>query len=1043
MIFTKNSFGKEGVQDFINDKINSCKLNELLLIVPTNRKIRFLRKELIDLSPGKMCGKMNVDTIGTFSQKLFFGVDDFREDLLSEAAAAVLLKQSFAQIELKYFSYYRKSIPAGTLERIKNVISQYKRLGISPERLKEEAQKLTGSEKSKAEDIAAIYAVYNKKIIDLKLYEIGDVYSELNKFNRDAFISGFRKLYPEVDLVIIQGFDEFTLPEIEIINSASNIDNCRLYLKLDYSGSNPQVFRHLENTFRQMISKRFTPYSVEENETNKFRKIVRERLFLNTKDKFADFNSAISVIKASDRESEVSLIAKEIKEILSTGSVNPNKICVVFNLISNYSHIVRDQFNMIGIPFNLTDRIPLKTSPPVISLLNLLEILDNDFYYNNIFRAFSGDILNHGNLDVANLRRVSVSLKIISGIENWEYSLNEAIQKSDDYENESSKFDKWSFRKAQDDIRAIYDLLEPFNKNLSADQFKHELIKIIDTLKIYDKMVNRNNNLEESIKSFNMFIDTASEILDLISDEHGNKKFPIKFYLTNLRTAVNSSRFNVKEKPGYGVLVTNLNEIRGLEFEYLFIGGMTDGDLPTRYSPEIFFSGSYFKYEEHHAAEERYHFYQSLCNWNKKLYLSYSLTDGNKELSRSIFLNEFENLFEAASLNEENYSGTIYSKTDLFTYYGKHNQELPELLFKGIIPEDIDFTSMKEAIDRDKERLDRLKLPAELQGSALDEPSREMLKNKLNEEFSVTQLESYAKCPYQYFAQRILKLKPVEEPEEDIEGLEIGSLLHTILYEFYTRIRKKGIILSGSNEADFNTAENLIFTIAEQNIKDAGFFSSVNFFEKEKILGIGGNRKASILYKFLLKEREDNGGYIPELFEAGFGNIQYENRKDSYHNVDIKVGDVKLRGKIDRIDINYEKKSYKVIDYKLSGRKPKTADLLDGISLQLPLYLYAAREIIKAQMQKDFVPAGMDIYSLKYKEGDFGRIPIIVKSKKAGVEKDEDVYEELINICLNSIETYVKNIGEGKFNLSELKDREKKVCCFCGFKPICRVQEIS
>ena len=1043
MIFTKNSFGSERIQEFIDEKINSGKLNELLLIVPTNRKIRFLRKELIDKSPGGMTGKMNVDTIGTFSQKLFFGDEDFREELLSEAAANVLLKQSFSETELKYFSNYRKNIPTGTLERIKNVISQYKRLGISPDRLKDEAQKLTGSEKTKAEDIAAIYTVYSKKIIDLKLYETGDVYFELNKLSRPDYITRFRKLYPDVDLIIIQGFDEFTSPEIEIINSASGIDGCRLYLELAYSGSNPMVFKHLEDTHRQMVVKRFTPYPVEENENIKFRKIVRERLFLNTKEKFPEFSNAIAEIKAIDRESEVTLIAKEIKELLTAGDVKPNRICVVFNLISNYSHIVRDRFGMIGIPYNLTDRIPLKTSPPIISLLNLLEILENDFYYNNIFRAFSGDILNSGNLDVANLRKASVLLKIISGLKNWEDSLKDALTKTEDDENEKVNYEKWIFKKAQNDIRYIYELLSPFDNNLSADRFKHELMKIINTLNIYEKMVNRNYNLEENIKSFNLFLDTASEVLDLIEGEHGKKKFPLKFYLTNLRTAVNSSRFNVKEKPGYGVLVTNLNEIRGLEFDYLFIGGMTDGDLPTRYSPEIFFSGSYFKYEENHSAEERYHFYQSLCSWRQKLYLSYPVSGGNKDLSRSTFLNEFENLFNVSSLSEENYTGSIYSREDLLSYYGRHNLESPEKLFTGKVTDDFNFSAIKEIIDSDKNRLDKLRLPAELQEPAVDSSSSELLKNKLNEEFSVTQLESYAKCPYQYFAQRILKLKPVEEPEEEVEGLEIGSLLHLILYEFYTLLNKKGIILSGANAEDFKSAETLIFSIAEQKVKEVGFSSPVNFFEMEKIFGIGGNKKSSILYEFLLVERKDVEGYVPQFFETGFGNIQSEGKKDDNLRVDIKAGEVNLRGKIDRIDINKENGTFKVIDYKLSGKKPTAAELLNGISLQLPLYLFAAKELIKAQMQKDMSPGGMEIYSLKYREGDFGRIPITVSRKNMSIGKDDDVYEELIKICLESIEKYVKKIGEGRFNLSELKDRENKVCRYCGFKPVCRIQELS
>ena len=112
MIFTKNKAEELDIERLLSEKINSGKLNELLLIVPTNRKVRYLRKELISRSPGGICGQMNLDTIGTFSQHLFFGNKDFKEDILSEAAAAVLLKQSFREVDLNYFSNYRKiSLP--------------------------------------------------------------------------------------------------------------------------------------------------------------------------------------------------------------------------------------------------------------------------------------------------------------------------------------------------------------------------------------------------------------------------------------------------------------------------------------------------------------------------------------------------------------------------------------------------------------------------------------------------------------------------------------------------------------------------------------------------------------------------------------------------------------------------------------------------------------------------------------------------------------------------------------------------------------------
>lgn len=1039
MIFTKNGAGDSDIEKLISTKIDSGKLNELLLIVPTNRKIRYLRKELISRSPGGICGQMNLDTIGTFSRHLFFGSKDFKEDILSEAAAAVLLKQSFQEVSLKYFSVYKKNIPSGTLERVKNVISHYKRLGISPERLKQESQILTGSEQLKALDISLIYDRYNIKINELKLFEIGDIYFNLNNLSPSEFHTSFRKLYPDINLIIIQGFDEFTSPEIDIINTLSGVNNIRLYLELDYSSNNPMVFKHLESTFSKLIVKKFTPYTTEENEKNQFRKIIREKLFQDQKDNLPDFESSVFEIKAPDKESEVDLIAKEIKELINNNGILPRQICVVFNLISNYSRIVRDRFTMLGIPFNLTDRLSLKTSSPVISVLNLLEILENDFYYNNIFRAFSGDIINAGNLDISNLRSMAVNLKIISGYKNWIDSLEFAIARSVEISEDGYNFEKPKFQKALADIKSIYKLLAPFDKLLSAKEFESGFLKIIESLSIYTKMVNRQFALEENVKSFNLFLETLQEILYLIRLEHGDTKFPLKFYLGNIRTAINSSRFNIREKPGYGVLVTNLNEIRGLEFDYLFIGGMTDGNLPTRYSPEIFFSGTFFKYDEHHSAEERYHFYQALCSWQKRLYFTYALIDGNSELSRSIFLNEFEDLIRITKLDQSHYSGTIYSNEEVLTYFGKNYTVDPHSLFNGELPSEINFPEIKQSILNDQKRIQQLLLPP-TQQVPLSNPN---LQNKLNDEFSVTQLETYAKCPYKYFAERILKLKPIEEPEEEIEGLELGSLLHSILYQFYTDLKKKNIILGNVNENDFHIAEELIFSIAETKINSVGFKSPLNFFEKEKILGIEDKRQDSILYKFLLEEKNNSGAFIPEFFEISFGNFSYSGNKNTAPPIELTTGKVKVRGKIDRIDLNHKDHTFKVVDYKLGGKKPTADDLLNGISLQLPLYMYAAQKIIKDQLQIDYAPAGAEIFSLKYREGKFGKHPINISYKKLSIEEGASVYEELIKITLAYIEKYVDQISRGMFNLSDLKDRENVVCTYCGFRPICRVQEIS
>jgi ATP-dependent helicase/nuclease subunit B len=324
------------------------------------------------------------------------------------------------------------------------------------------------------------------------------------------------------------------------------------------------------------------------------------------------------------------------------------------------------------------------------------------------------------------------------------------------------------------------------------------------------------------------------------------------------------------------------------------------------------------------------------------------------------------------------------------------------------------------------------------------------LKNKLEEmsvgEFSATQLENYAKCPYKYFVENVLRLETITEPVEELEAFEYGSLIHTILYEFYTKLKEKGIILSNCSDDDFKTAENLLFKIAGQKFDELKLSPELSFYEREKLLGINNRRTQSLLYKFLEEERTNDSGYIPSFFEMSFGKVKNQSKSSKKFNESVNAGKIKLKGKIDRIDINEEEKTLKVVDYKLGGKKPSSEDLLTGISLQLPLYLFAAKELISKELGKEYNPAGAQIFSLKFNEEDFGKKDISLKSKRRKAESTEEKIEsaeEMIKVCLDTVNKFTEEIAKGNFHLTTLKDRDAKVCRFCNFKRICRIQEVD
>ena len=163
MILTHQNIETIDIDLLINEMIKAGDLNKLLFIVPTKRKIRYLTRELISLTPVKSASGLKIETLGSFSEKILTEIDGNILQI-SEEASILLLNHSFKKTKLKYFSQYKDQIPFGTLERVKNVIDEYKRHGITPERLIEEAKKLSGGEKLKALDIAEVFDDYQKSL---------------------------------------------------------------------------------------------------------------------------------------------------------------------------------------------------------------------------------------------------------------------------------------------------------------------------------------------------------------------------------------------------------------------------------------------------------------------------------------------------------------------------------------------------------------------------------------------------------------------------------------------------------------------------------------------------------------------------------------------------------------------------------------------------------------------------------------------------------------------------------------------------------------
>ena len=213
--------------------------------------------------------------------------------------------------------------------------------------------------------------------------------------------------------------------------------------------------------------------------------------------------------------------------------------------------------------------------------------------------------------------------------------------------------------------------------------------------------------------------------------------------------------------------------------------------------------------------------------------------------------------------------------------------------------------------------------------------ARPALRAALPEEWSPTQLEEYARCPFRLFLKLVARIEEPGPDGLDIDPRDEGSLLHAVLERFVrARLERRAWPPEGSGE-----------DLAEARAAAAEVFAR---FEREGRTGdpaVWAARQGAVLARLdrvVRAEARDHDGLAPALLEHAFGG------RSGRPPLALAAGGetVSLRGRIDRVDSGPGR--LLVIDYKNSkAGRTGLADLLDPeafgtTSFQIPSYLLVA-----------------------------------------------------------------------------------------------------
>lgn len=431
-----------------------------------------------------------------------------------------------------------------------------------------------------------------------------------------------------------------------------------------------------------------------------------------------------------------------------------------------------------------------------------------------------------------------------------------------------------------------------------------------------------------------------------------------------------------------GLKILEATDVRGLRFRAVFIAGLIEGGFPLRASRDWI-----YPHEERERLKqygltledispdtllkEEHYFYQAACRATERLYLSRPLVmeDGSETVA-SYYIEELVRAVAPAKINKE----TLRSDFDGRTLFdASRTSELAMLLVRqqerrryraqsdGNFPGDViarlvdtacelgylsESATRRIAIERERGGFGFGKFDGVVDGAALIEKLRDQY--GVGHDFSASELSLYGKCPFKFFAEKVLRLEPRGEAALDLTALDAGSLLHEALRRFFEPHRDQRLTELDRAELrrELGKAADAVFDEHERAVPPLN--PQVWRIDREirKML-----LEQVLDYELNVEEQTRSKDVRPAYFELAFGMQNdgidpnsTDRRLELQRASGIQTETVRLRGQIDRVD---KAKDGTVIayDYKLS-KGAGLEDMTEGRALQLHVYLAALEQVL-------------------------------------------------------------------------------------------------
>jgi len=210
----------------------------------------------------------------------------------------------------------------------------------------------------------------------------------------------------------------------------------------------------------------------------------------------------------------------------------------------------------------------------------------------------------------------------------------------------------------------------------------------------------------------------------------------------------------------------------------------------------------------------------------------------------------------------------------------------------------------------------------------------------------VTHFRDFIDCPYRYTLQRELKLSPIPDRPKEMDARVFGTVMHSVLNRFA--------------ESDYVRASE----------PEAVASELLELFRQESINEFGLKRSATVSVQLQMMEERLSAFAVWQAAQVkdGWVIVHSEEALECPFE-DAKGRELKISGRVDRIDHNKQTGEWRVLDYKTSenAKKPDQIHRRKGewVDLQLPLYRLLVRSLdLTGKIQLGYVHLPGDLKSV-------------------------------------------------------------------------------